>query len=205
MSADKTWFDDKLKGNLFFDLGFRFLVWLSVAFLALKHASAKSDFSPIDAFMASQENLMPVVVDVMTVSFVLCTLAMLLKDLEHASPAHWGQDTKLGRAGGIVRRLAGDLTLWIIGAMVTLLASLAVLAIYIHQAGAWSNDVTTLVTFFFFVLAISTAIFSVVSVWVRRKTSLLTSRPKLMETFNTGPKVLLFYATILAVTALFSR
>ena len=148
---------------------------------------------------------MPVVVDVMTVSFVLCTLAMLLKDLEHASPAYWGQDTTLGRAGGIVRRLAGDLTLWIIGAMVTLLASLAVLAIYIHQAGAWSDDATTFVTFFSLILAISTAIFSVVSVWVRRRTSLLTSHPKLMETFNTGPKVLLFYSLILVMTAVLSR
>ena len=205
MSADKTWFDDKLKGNLFFDLGFRFLVWLSVAFLAFKHASNRADFSPIDAFMASQENLMPVVVDVMTVGFVLCTLAMLLKDLEHASPAYWGQDTTLGRAGGIVRRLAGDLTLWIIGAMVTLLASLAVLAMHIHQAGAWSEDVKTFVFILSFVLAVSTATFSVISVWVRRKTSLLTSRQKLMEIFNNGPKVLLFYFVILVMTAVASR
>lgn len=200
MPTDKTWFDDKLKSNLFFDLGFRAIVWLAVAFLAFRHASKKTDFSPLDAFIRSQESLLPVVVDVMVGCFIFCVPAMLLKDLEHVAPRHWGQDTIAGRIGGVIRRLAGDLTLWILGAQITLLASLSVVAVYIHRLDAWSDGAIQFVTLFGLVFIISLAVFSVVSVWVRKKTSLVTSHEKFLKTFDTAWKVLGFYVGLMAFT-----
>lgn len=202
MSTDKTWFDDKLKSNLFYDLGFRALVWLSIAFFIFRHASKKADFSPVDAFIASQESLLPVVFDVMLVCFAFCVPAMLLKDLEHVAPKHWGQDTFAGKAGGLIRRLAGDLTLWILGAQVSLLASLGVLVVYVYKEDAWSEGAVQFVAVFSFVLVASAGIFSLVSVWVRKKTSLVTSHEKFLTIFDTGWKVLGFYVGLIAFTAL---
>lgn len=205
MSTDKTWFDDKLKSNLFLDLGFRTLVWLAVTSLAFRHASKKADFSPIDAFIGSQESLIPVIVDVMVACFIFCVPAMLLKDLEHVAPRYWGQDTVAGMIGGVIRRLAGDLTLWILGAQVTLLASLSVVAFYIHKRDAWSDGAIQFITIFSFIFVISTAVFSVVSVWVRKKTSLVTSHEKFLKIFDTGWKVLGFYVGLIAFTVIAAR
>lgn len=205
MSTDKTWFDEKLKSNLFYDLGFRALVWLAVASLAFRHASKQANFSPLETFIRSQENLMPVIVDVMVACFIFCVPAMLLKDLEHVAPKYWGQHTLAGRVGGVIRRLAGDLTLWILGAQITLLASLSVVALYIHKLNAWSAGAIQFVTLFAMVLVTSSAVFSVVSVWVRRNTSLVTSHEKFLKTFDTGWKVFLFYVGLIAFTTITAR
>nr|WP_295376876.1 hypothetical protein [Pseudoxanthomonas sp.] len=202
MSTDKTWFDDKLKSSLFLDLGFRALVWLAVASLAFRHASKKANFSPLDTFIRSQESLMPVIVDVMMACFIFCVLAMLLKDLEHVAPTYWSQDTIAGRIGGVIRRLAGDLTLWILGAQITLLASLSVVTVYIHKLDAWSDGAIQFVTLFALVFVISSVVFSVISVWVRKKTSLVTSHEKFLKIFDTGWKVLGFYVGLMAFTVI---
>lgn len=205
MATDKTWFDDKLKSNLFYDLGFRALVWLAVAYLAFRHASKKTDFSPLDAFIRSQESLMPVIVDVMVACFIFCVPAMLLKDLEHVAPRYWSQDTIAGRIGGVIRRLAGDLTLWILGAQITLLASLSVVAANIHKLDAWSDGAIQFVTLFATVFVVSSAVFSVVSVWVRKRTSLVTSHQKFLEIFDKGWKVFSFYVGLIAFTVIAAR
>lgn len=148
---------------------------------------------------------MPVIVDVMVACFIFCIPAMLLKDLEHVAPRYWSQDTIAGRIGGVIRRLAGDLTLWILGAQITLLASLSVVAVYIHKLDAWSDGAIQFVTLFAIVFVVSSAVFSVVSVWVRKKTSLVTSHQKFLNIFDTGWKVLGFYVGLIAFTAIAAR
>lgn len=200
MATDKTWFDDRLKGNLFLDTGFRVLVWAGIVFLTLRHASAQIDFSPIAVFENSFKGLLPVMVDVVRISFILCLLALILKDLEHVAPEKWGQGTLIGKVGGVVRRLAGDLSLWIIGALATLLASLGILVFYINKNGSWSTEANHFTVVMAFVLLLSLGIFAVASVWVRRDVSLVSSHAKFLEIFNTPWKVVLFYFSWIAFT-----
>lgn len=200
MATDKTWFDDWLKGNLFLDVGFRVLIWTAIVLVTFRHAAGQVGFSPIAIFENSFKGLLPVMVDVVRVSIILCLLALILKDLEHVAPEKWGQGTLIGRAGGVVRRLAGDLSLWTIGALVTLMASVGILVFYIYRSGSWSAEVSSFTITMALVMLVSIAIFSVVSVWARRDVALVSSHAKFLETFNTPWKVVLFYLAWIAFT-----
>jgi len=194
MSTDKTWFDDKLKTNLFLDVGFRAAVWLGISMVALKHATGRPGFSPAEAFKASLENLMPVVSDVLRVAIVVCAAALILKDLEHVAPDTWGQQTKKGRLGGLVRRLAGDLSTWILGALVTLLASFVSLVAYISANGGWAEGTKSFVAVMTMFFCIAIPLFAVVNVWIRRDVSLVSSHARFVQIFNTPWKVVGFYS-----------
>jgi len=200
MTTDKTWFDDKLKSNLFLDIGFRTAVWLSIAFLTIEHASRQAGFSPITVLDSSFKGLMPVVTDVVRVCLVLCFLALILKDLEHVAPEYWAQGTLIGKVGGVVRRLAGDLSLWVVGALITLLASLSVFVVFLHKSNGWSDGARDFTVVVALMLLVSIAIFSTVSVWVRRDISLVSSHARFLEIFNSAWKVVGFYVTLILVT-----
>lgn len=200
MATDKTWFDEKLKSNLYLDIGFRAMVWLSISIAAIRHAASRTDFSPVTAFIASMQNLLPVMTDVIRLAFVVCIAALVLKDLEYVAPEHWGQNTRVGRAGGILRRLAGDLSNWILGALVTFLASFVLLVAFIHKSAAWSDGTESLVVVMAVFFVVSIPAFSVVNVWIRRDVSLVSSHAKFVEMFNTPTKVVGFYAALGLVT-----
>ena len=202
MATDKTWFDDKLKSNLFLDVGFRSIIWLGISLLAPRHATNTADFSPVVAFKRTMESLLPVVLDVTRLSFVFCIAAMILKDLEHVSPTKWGQDTRIGRLGGLVRRLAGDLSTWIIGVLISFLASFLMFVSYIQAAGNWSDDAKSVVAVLTTFFIISIPVFSVANVWIRKDTSLVSSHQRYVEVFNTPAKVVLFYLTLAAFVIL---
>lgn len=200
MSTDRTWFDDKLKSNLFLDVGFRACIWLSIAFISFKHVSAREGYSPVQAIEHGFNVVMPVMTSILPFCLVLCFLALILKDLQFVSPNHWGQNAFLGRAGGVARRLAGDLTLWILGALVTLTASVLVLVFYAYKYDQWSDGLMQFVVIVGMVLCISIAVFSWVSVWVRRDVSLVSSHSKFLKIFNTPLKVLVFYGLWILAT-----
>lgn len=202
MTTDKTWFDESLKANLYLDIGLRTAIWLLIAFLTISYASIEIDFSPFVPLQRGLSTLMPVAGNVARVAMFLCFAALLLKDLEYVSPNTWGQDTVLGKIGGVVRRFAGDLSLWLIGAMVTLLASLIYFAVVAYSCNQWSPEVSRFTIIIGLVLVIGIGAFSVVNVWVRRKVSLISSHPKFQALFNSPWKVIGFYVVLLAVTGL---
>lgn len=199
MATDKTWFDEKLKSNLFLDIGFRVIIWFAISLIALSHASRSADFSPVVAFQRSMEGLLPVISDVTRLAFVMCVGALMLKDLEHVAPARWDQSTTIGKLGGVIRRLGGDLSTWILGALITLLASFLMFATFIHTTGNWSKGAISLVTTFAIFFAVGIPIFSVANVWIRRDVSLVSSHATFVALFNTPLKVLAFYSILALV------
>lgn len=200
MSTDKTWFDEKLKRNLYLDTLLRMSIWLVVALLTIAYARQEAGFHPIMPLQRSMNNLMPVITDVMRVSLVLCFMALLLKDLEHVCPKLWGQETALGKVGGVVRRLAGDLSLWMLGALTTVFASIIYLAVFVQMHDAWTYEIKSFVAVMAFILFVSMLVLSVVSVFVRRNTSLVSSYEKFSEMFNTPWRVVGFYVGLVLVT-----
>ena len=120
MAMTKT-FDELLQKNVWYDLLFRASVWVSVASVA-SYFVLQVDAQTANCYFRNQVN--PILrlcnADGLLALFV-AVAALMFKDLEHASEQYWGPRTVLGFVGGVVRRLASDLTLWTLSGLVSVL------------------------------------------------------------------------------------
>lgn len=126
MATEKTRFDDWLKDNLWRDLFFRAFAWTSVAALSAYFTLSVDAVSANDYLKNQSNSVFRLANLIGALAVFLGLIAMMFKDLECANPHLWGRDTKLGGIGGLFRRLAGDLTLWTLGALVSVLIAVAV-------------------------------------------------------------------------------
>jgi len=204
MTTDKTAFDDYLKENLARDIAFRVFVWMGIAFLTAKYASVPATFRSPDYLNRVIETLSPPMATVMVYCLVLGLLALLLKDLEHVSPIMWGQKSRLGRVGGFVRRLAGDLSLWVIGAMVTILGVVLFTAIDLAQLGAPKSGVIALFAFSL-VPTIAIVTLSALNVLIRRLPPPFAQHGKFADFLTSPTRVLVVYALLIGTTWLFGH
>lgn len=128
MSTDKNLFDDYLKKNLVRDLVFRALVWLVISGIAAYFAIHTLNIQPLDYLDRMGKSLGRLVNSVGSVSILLCLPALMFKDLE-ASVKTPGYKAFMGGCfAGAIRRLAGDLSLWTLGAIITLSSSFLLVA-----------------------------------------------------------------------------
>jgi hypothetical protein len=123
MPVEVTRFDSFLKEKLYRDILFRIALWLSIAALTARVATEK--ISSLEYFGRLVQTLMPVLTEVMWWTMFLSVPALVLKELEFVDPVRWRSDSPIAMSGGAVRRLAGDLSLWVIGAIVTLVSATA--------------------------------------------------------------------------------
>ena len=200
MATDKTAFDDYLKDRLHRDIIFRVLVWVSVAGLATHYASRSVEFTSVSHLQRVADSLAPMVNALGVTAITLSGIALVLKDLENVSPAYWGQSSLLGRIGGLIRRLAGDLSLWVVGALVTILSAVAFVAFDAYRVGQLTTKNFSAIFMMFFVFLLFAVIISIMNVLVRRSAPLLTNSKGFSNFLTTAPRVILFYAAILSFT-----
>ena len=200
MATDRTAFDDYLKDRLHRDILFRVLVWASVAGLATYYASRSAEFTSVSHLQRVADSLTPMVNAIGVSAIILSGIAMVLKDLENISPAYWGQSTVAGRIGGLIRRLAGDLGLWVVGALVTILSAVAFVAIDAYRVDQMTTKNFWAILTMFFVFVMFAAIVSFMNVLVRRLAPPLTNSKGFSTYLTTAPRVALFYAAILSFT-----
>lgn len=200
MATERTAFDDYLKGSLHRDILFRVLVWAFVAGLTTYYASRTTDFTSISHLQRVADSLAPVVNAIGVTAIVISGIALVLKDLEHVSPAHWGQSTTAGRIGGVIRRLAGDLSLWVVGALVTILSAVAFVAFDAYRTGQMTSGNFWAIFMMFFVFVLFAVIVSVLNVFVRRSQPPLSGSKGFKDFLTSAPRVVLFYAVILSFT-----
>lgn len=200
MATDKTAFDDYLKEKLHRDILFRVVVWAAVAGLATSYASRSAQFSSISHLRRVADSLAPLVNTIGVIAIMLAVVALVLKDLENVSPTCWDQSSKAGRWGGVFRRLAGDLTLWVVGALVTILSAVAFVAFDAYCAGQMTAENFRAIFMMFFVFILFAAVISVLNVLVRRSGPPLTNAKVFSSILTTAPRVLLFYAAILSLS-----
>ncbi|WP_295520068.1 hypothetical protein [uncultured Stenotrophomonas sp.] len=202
MATDKTAFDDFLKEALYRDILFRVVVWAIVAGLATCYARGSAEFTSIAHLQRVADSLAPMVNTIGVTAIVFSVVALALKDLENVSPGCWDQSSTAGRLGGIIRRLAGDLTLWVIGALVTLLSAVVFVAFDAYFAGqmTWGNFRAIFMMFSVFILF--AAIVSFLNVLVRRSVPLLTNAGKCKSVFSTAQRVAAAYAAVLLLICL---
>jgi hypothetical protein len=203
MATDKTAFDDFLKAKLYRDIGFRIVVWASISGLTAYYASRHKGFTTVAYLQKVADALMPVVNVIAVTAILMSGAALILKDLEHVAPATWGQSTWLGRIGGSVRRIAGDLGLWVIGALVTLLSAVTIVAIDAYRHGVLTGGNLQAIFVMYFVFIIFLALIALLNTVVRRSKPLVTATPQFAGMLTTAPRVIGFYAALLVVTYVF--
>jgi len=175
MPVEKTKFDDWLKENLWRDLVFRSASWVVIALLASYFALAIDATSANDYFKSHAKNVLRLSNILGTVAIALGLVAMMFKDMEVLSPTIWGRDSFLGLVGGIFRRLAGDLTLWTLGALVSVLLTITVYGA-IAAGSTWKD--WAIFSFFYLVLAGMCLVIAFLNVYVRRAEALLSQKFK---------------------------
>ena len=121
VATEKTWFDDWLKDKLCRDIIFRVALWISISITAMYFSIYQDAVSIHGYFKNTSNSLVRLANSVGTISIVLGIVALMFKDLEFLESQKYGQHKKVGKVGGILRRLAGDLTLWTLGLLVTFL------------------------------------------------------------------------------------
>ena len=119
MSTDSNDFDSWLKENLYRDIVFRSIIWSTISYATGYLAILYRGIKPIEYFSGMAKPLMQLINTVGTFSLLLCVLALMLKDLEVTLSCPIRINATRGLLGGFVRRLAGDLSLWTLGAFLT--------------------------------------------------------------------------------------
>lgn len=202
MATDKNKFDDYLKEALHRDLLFRVAILGVIAALASFYASKEVGFNPIEYFNSSAKKLTPLLSTVGVAALLLVIPALVLKDLEHVSPERWGHGSTASLWGGFVRRLAGDLTLWVINSFVSFFFGLVGVTAYaISENMVTVKDGLSLL-FIYFLVAIFILASGLANILVRRANPPLAATPPFSK-FMTSPwRVGATYGALLLATYL---
>lgn len=164
MSTDVNDFDQFLKKRLYRDLLFRATVWLGVSLATSAGAIYFGGSTALAYFERVGDTLGPLVNTIGVGGLLLCLLALFLKDLEFVSKNEKTIAATRGMLGGFVRRLAGDISLWTLGALVAMLSSLIVALWHVSI----SNSEVAAISFLAFLLVLMTILTSLANVLVRR-------------------------------------
>lgn len=175
MAVEKTRFDDWLKDNLWRDLIFRSFMWVSIASLA-SYFTLVVDAAAANDYFKGQTNTVFRLSNVFgTIAIFLGLVALMFKDMEVLSPNIWGRSSFLGGVGGFFRRLAGDLTLWTLGALVSVLLTITVYGAI--ATGATWKDWAIFSLIYLLVAGMGFAV-AFLNVYVRRAKSPLSEKFK---------------------------
>lgn len=167
MSTEKNWFDDYLKEHLWRDIVFRMLVLFAITGLTLFFASGATTFSAIAYLEKTAKTIGPVLNSVGLLALFLAVLALMFKDLDHQSP-HWSQQTRAGKFGAFVRRLASDLMLWMLGIFGTLLCITLLATVEIGRKGGVTLLGGLQLGYIYCLLALGAAITATMNILIRR-------------------------------------
>lgn len=166
MATDSNLFDTCLKKNLVRDLVFRMTVWSIISGLAAHFALVELQGDPFEYLKRMGVSVGKLVNYLGSIAILLSVPALFLKDLEQSNAGSQVKEFSRGYAAGLIRRLAGDLTLWTLGAIVTMISSLLIVLIKI-QYMLTSEDFYPIVEILV-ILFLLLAVVSALNVWVRR-------------------------------------
>lgn len=201
MSTDANIFDSWLKKRLYRDLLFRAVLWASISAIALWYALKNSEIDSLGFLERVTTTLMPVINVVGTATLFLAVFAMLLKDLEYLQPDRFGQETLIGRWGGAIRRTSGDLTLWVLGGLVSIAGAFTFAVASSLLNGRFRETETLAVLSSATFLLGMMAIMAILSVLVRRKEPPLASVSQLPLSLRTPGALSAVYGACLFVLA----
>lgn len=195
MATDTNAFDAYLKKYLHRDILFRIVIWSVIAAATAAYAVRDTQFSGFDYFNKAAVLLLPLLNTFGAVSVFLVLVALYFKDAEHINPKQYGQDTKIGKVGGFFRRLAGDISLWVIGTVISLLTALTSAVILAMRSGSITARDCVAIAYMYGLFMVLLAVMSVLNVLARRAEPPLTASAHLKGALTNSKRVLLFYTS----------
>ena len=150
MPLDSNKFDTWLKDKPLRDLVFRAFIWSVLSCIAIAYA-IKRGLTPVAYVERLAESIGPLVNSVGLFALAVGLAALCFKDLEFLDPTRYGQDSTLGKFGGVVRRVGGDLMLWMLGAFISLLSATVVAIVLTGVSSSEVPQVSSLVYLLLFV------------------------------------------------------
>lgn len=128
MSTQASKFEEALKQSLSKDLIFRIVVWSVIswtgAYLSLQYFAVE----PLDYLNNLGKSILRLLNILGTFSLIMSIPALMSKDMEQALSNPQYKEWTCGWIAGFIRRVAGDMALWSLGATVTLITSIFVVA-----------------------------------------------------------------------------
>lgn len=164
MSTDVNDFDQYLQKRPYCDLLFRAAVWLIVSMVAGYLAIYYGGSTALSYFQRVGNTLAPLLNCIGVVGLLMCVLGLFLKDLEATSANPKIRAATHGMLCGFVRRFAGDISLWTLGALITML-SVMILALLDTSI---SRSEYRPVGLLFIMLGLFTVFTFIANVYVRR-------------------------------------
>lgn len=191
MALDKNKFDTVLKDKSYYDLGLRIVIWLSLS-LATTYLAFKNGTLPDESVERFVNSSMPLINAVLPIAFGFSVLALMLKDLEDLNAEKYGFETGFSKWGGFVRRIAGDLMLWVLGGFVGLLSILSIAVISSFQS---INELKSIAVLLICIFLAAAVLFLITYVVRRDGGTTLIKHLRL----NTPRRILCFYVVILFI------
>lgn len=193
MATDTNAFDAYLKDRLHRDILFRIGIWSAIAASAGAYATRKAQFSGFDYFEKAADLLLPLLNLFGSISVFLVLIALFFKDVEHVHPDGYGQGTKIGKVGGVFRRLAGDLSLWVIGTLISLLTALSIAVVLATRNSTVTPKDWAAITWMYLVFFGFLFVMSVLNVYARRAQPPLADAAPFRGFMTSPTRVLLLY------------
>lgn len=192
ISAEPNSFDKYLKDHLprevFAKLCLRTIISLSILLLA----GTQPGFSFYDHLQRTADTVdMPIRV-LAPLILLLSIYALMFKDLEHAFPEKWSQETAKGGAGAFVRSVSAELLLWMASIFFTLAIVVAIIPFALPLQDL-TADITMKVFAILLYLIIFIAFFSSGYLLVKRNHPPLADSERFTKKFNSPRKVAAFY------------
>lgn len=196
MSTEKNRFDDYLKEKLWRDIIFRMLVLFFITGITLSFATRTAGFSSLAYLEKTAKTIGPVLNTVGLGALFLAGCAMLFKDLEHQND-NWLQSTKRGKIGAVVRRIASDLMLWMLGIFGSMLCITVIATINVWQQKGISFMDTLQLSYIygFFILGIFVS--AALNIFIRAPKAPLATQKEWAKYFSTPMHTIGFYAGVM--------
>ncbi len=165
MATETSRFDTWLKEKLLRDVLFRCISGALIPIVAISHAMPTGSRELLAYVIRMVDSVMYLLDTVGFFALFVAVVSLILKDFEALFSTGWGQETSLGGAGGVIRRLGGDMTNWLIGAVMSMLIAVLV-ALFI---GSNPIEVVAVLSGFLFMLCFWLVVLAGLSVLVRRQ------------------------------------
>lgn len=174
---DKNWFDDLLKEKLWKDVLFRIFISALISSVTCYFVFSRFQGNSIDYIEAVSNSLVPAFNLVGSIALNLILIAMLFKELETLDSSRFGSVSSVGKFGSVFRRLASDLSVWMLSALVTLIAAMTT-AIFLHGYSKLSVPELDVLFVIYGLFGMFLLLASALSIAVRRGEGWLTSSKK---------------------------
>jgi fumarate reductase subunit D len=123
----------------------------------------------------------------------------MFKDLEHAFPEEWSQETSMGSLGAFVRSISAEFLLWMASIFVILAVTMAIL-LFVIPAPDMTNELLAKIVAILVNLAFLTFFFIFAYVQVKRIQPPLADSKKFTEKFRAPRSIVAFYCATAMIT-----